>query len=131
MSLTEPNNAFALPLTDVSNGSSQFPWIHVNWHAAVQVSGTFVNVKIVEFNRAGFCLVGDIAYMNGKTLSLRINVRNPINRSEQQSVSCEASVISSVLTRAGFRTDVAIKSIASAHQEMLNSWLKIHAAARM
>jgi len=99
----------------------------VRWHATVQTPEAPVNVNIVEVYGAGFWFVGDVAYMTGRALALQINMPDPINRSEHHFVSCQTSVLSSVLTREGFRTDVAIKSIMPVYQEMLNNWLKVRA----
>jgi len=125
MSNSGPNTAFNAPLPDTQRDRRQFPRINVKWNGVIQAPGTPTKVKIIEISEVGFAFVCDVAYQPGAELSFEISLPDPANGAQWHNVPGRLQVISSVLSREGFRSGVIVKTISSVHEQMLKSWVKI------
>jgi len=125
MSNTDSNSASSNPLFTTPHERREFPRARVKWRAAVQFSGITTDVTVMEISDVGFGFIGDIAYQIGAVLSFQLRMPDPSNGAQWNTVLGQAEVMSSVLSREGFRAGVLLKSINPAHQEMLKAWVKL------
>lgn len=125
MSNIGPNNAFSSPLAAAQRDRRQFPRIHVKWQAAIQFAGATANVTVIEISDVGFGFMGDIAYKIDAQLAFQLNMPDPVDGSRRHQVTGYAEVMSTVLTRDGFRIGVTLKTISSSHRELLQTWVKL------
>jgi len=125
MSNTDPNSASSNPLFSTPQERRQFPRARVKWRAAIQYAGLTSDVTVMEISDVGFGFIGDVAYPMGAVLSFQIRMPDPANGAQWHTVLGQVEVMSSVLSREGFRAGVLLKSINLAQQEMLKAWVKL------
>ncbi len=97
----------------------------MKWRAAIQSAGTSANVTVMEISDVGFGFIGDIAYKIGALLSFELNMPDPVDGAQRHLVAGQVEVMSSVLTREGFRAGVILKTINPTHLELLKAWVKV------
>jgi len=125
MSNTDPNDVSSSPLPGVPQERRQFPRTHVKWRATILSPQPVTNVMVIEISDVGFGFVGDVAYKIGTQLSFQLSVPDPLVGHLWHTVLGQIEVMSSILTRDGFRAGVLIKSINAAHQDLLKAWVKL------
>jgi len=125
MSTPGQDSIFSSNQFDSQQDRRQHPRVHVHWHCFVDMPHSPQRSRVVEISEVGFGFISDVAYPLGSTVKFRLSIPDPSNGSVWHDAPGDAEIMSSVLSREGFRSGVVIKSMSATHQDMIKTWVKM------